>query len=81
MKFEFTDRIREIAGLANELSSYDRVYKYLCDLTHCDINTIGYYQDHERYSYKGASREALTNSLLWNVYLNWKFYLIFVDGN
>jgi len=62
------------------MTSYARIYKYLCNLTHCDINTIGYYQEDSHHSYKGSSREALMSSLLWNVYLNCKFYQVLQDG-
>ncbi len=81
MKFPYTFAIREIAALAEESYSYDKIYRYLCDMTHCDIKTIGYYQEDGHYSYKGSSREALMNSLLWNVYFNWKFYQAFLNGD
>ena len=81
VRFSYTNNIREIAKLAGELYSYDKIYKYLCDLTHCDINTIGYYQEDDHYTYKGASRETLMNSLMWNVYFSWKFYQVLLDGN
>jgi len=80
LTFLYTDKISKIAALANESNSYARIYKYLCNLTHCDINTIGYYQVGSHYSYKGSSREALMSSLLWNVYLNYKFYQVLLDG-
>ncbi|HWP97154.1 MAG TPA: DUF5677 domain-containing protein [Syntrophomonadaceae bacterium] len=78
--FQYTDRIWKIAELAYESNSYSRVYQYLCDLTHCDIDTIGYYQEGSRYSYKGSSKKALLNTLLWNVYMNNKFYEVLIDG-
>lgn len=79
MKFSYTDNISKIAALAEESNSY-QIYKYLCDLTHCDINTIGYYQEDAHYSYSGSSRKALMNSLLWNVFFNCKFYEVLLDG-
>lgn len=78
--FQFTDSIWKIAELANESNSYERVYKYLCDLTHCDIDTIGYYQEGSRYTYTGSSQKALLNTLLWNVYINYKFYNVLMNG-
>lgn len=78
--FQYTDKISKIAALANESNSYSRIYKYLCDLTHCDIDTIGYYQEGSHYSYKGLSRVALFNTLLWNAYMNNKFYNVLLDG-
>jgi len=79
MTFSYTDNISKIAALAEESNSY-QIYKYLCDLTHCDINTIGYYQEDAHYSYSGSSRKALMNSLLWNVFFNCKFYEVLLDG-
>lgn len=78
--FQYTDKIWKIAELANESNSYERVYRYLCDLTHCDIDTIGYYQKGSHYSYKGLSQKALLNTLLWNVYINNKFYNVLMNG-
>jgi len=49
-------------------------------LTHCDIHTIGHYQEDSNYSYKGSDRKTLFNNLLWNVYLNCKFYQVLIDG-
>lgn len=78
--FQYTNKIWKIAELANESNSYERVYKYLCDLTHCDIDTIAYYQEGLRYHYTGFSQTALLNTLLWNVYINYKFYNVLMNG-
>lgn len=78
-EFEYIDRIYDIAQKANETDSYRYLYKYLCEITHCNFITSGYYRDGVVYSYEKVNEVALYNVLLWSVYLNYKFYNCLIE--
>jgi hypothetical protein len=76
----YIDKVWTIAKSANEEFMYHMVYKYLCEITHCDFLTLGYYQDGETYTYKAKSLQAFVNVLTWNNYFNIKFLPILINN-
>lgn len=73
-EFDYIDKIYDMAKKAKETDSYKYLYKYLCEITHCNFITSVYYRDGAVYSYEKVNEVALYNVLLWSVYLNYKFY-------
>ncbi|WP_221563171.1 DUF5677 domain-containing protein [Alkalihalobacillus sp. TS-13] len=71
--------IKGIADKAEEEVSYNNVYSFLSEITHCNFLTSGYYREGIDYSYSMVNEIALVNTLLWNVYFNIKFYGLFID--
>lgn len=76
----YISQVRSIAIKANEDITYEHVYSYLCDITHCNLITSSYYRDGIHYSYELVSKEAEFNVLLWNVYFNYKFYNTLIEA-
>ncbi|WP_029098171.1 DUF5677 domain-containing protein [Brevibacillus thermoruber] len=79
-EIEYINTIWNIALNANEKDTYKLVYSYLCDITHCNFVTSGYYRNGTQYSYELKNEIALYNVLLWNVFLNIKFYNVLIAG-
>ena len=75
----YIDKIYDIAKKAKEEISYKYLYKYLCEITHCNFITSGYYRDGVVYSYKKENMIALYNLLLWSIYINYKFYNCLIE--
>ncbi|PIC94627.1 hypothetical protein CSV69_15800 [Sporosarcina sp. P26b] len=78
--FEYFYQINTIAEKANETITYESLYSYLCEITHCNFLTSGYYRNGTNYSYKNESPSALLNVLLWNVFLNLKFFNTLIEA-
>lgn len=79
-EYEYIEQVRSIAKKAMETDTYDHIYSYLCEMTHCNFITSGYYRDGIIYSYELISEKALYNVLLWNVYFNLKFYNTLIEA-
>lgn len=75
----YIDKIYDIAKKAKEEVSYKYLYKYLCEITHCNFITSGYYRDGAVYSYEKENMIALYNLLLWSIYINYKFYNCLIE--
>lgn len=80
-EIKYISNISEIASAAEETISYKHIYSYLCDLTHCNIVTSGYYREMCEYSYELANKRALWNVLKWSIYFNLKFYKALIEAN
>jgi hypothetical protein len=78
--FKYISSVWEIAKSANEESTYNYVYSFLCEITHLNMLTSGYYRKGIEYSYSLSSKIAKYNALLWNVYLNIKFYYTLIES-
>ncbi len=76
----YIDKVWTIAKTANEEFTYRMIYKYLCQISHCDFLTLGYYQDGETYTYKAKSIQAFLNVLIWNNYFSIKFLPILINN-
>nr|WP_285842629.1 DUF5677 domain-containing protein [Ureibacillus chungkukjangi] len=79
-EFDFINQIKSIAIKANEKITYEYIYPYLCDITHCNLITSAYYRDGIKYSYDKVNEQAKFNVLLWNVYFNLKFYNTLIEA-
>ncbi len=79
-EFNYIHSISSIANQANERVSYEHIYSYFCDITHCNFITSAYYRDGVNYSYEMVNDLALYNVLLWNVYFSIKFYITLIDA-
>ncbi|ERI11706.1 hypothetical protein HMPREF0083_00226 [Aneurinibacillus aneurinilyticus ATCC 12856] len=79
-EIQYINTISKIAKKSKEQDTYRIVYSYLCDITHCNIITSGYYRNGIQYSYELKNEIALYNALLWSVFLNIKFYNVLIVG-
>lgn len=78
--FEYISSVWKIAEIANEETTYKFVYSFLCEVTHLNMLTSGYYREGTSYSYTLTSGIAKHNALLWNVYFNLKFYQVLIES-
>lgn len=77
---KYISSVWEVAKSANEESTYNFVYSFLCELTHLNMLTSGYYREGITYFYSLSSEISKYNVLLWNVFLNMKFYYTLIES-
>ncbi|WP_332647141.1 DUF5677 domain-containing protein [Lysinibacillus sp. 54212] len=77
----YISSIKEIAIKAGEKSSYRHIYRFLCEQTHCNLLTSGYYREGVYYSVDNGTEGAKLNVILFNVGLCLKLYNACLDSD
>lgn len=67
VEIEYISSISDIAKRAKESKSHKYIYKFLCEQTHCNFITSGYYREGVFYSLNSKSEQAKTNVILFNI--------------
>lgn len=72
----YISSISKIAYGAGESTSYKHIYKFLCEQTHCNFLTSGYYRNETGtyYTLENGTDGARHNVMLFNVGFCLKFY-------
>lgn len=77
----YISNIKEIAIKAGERASHRHIYRFLCEQTHCNFITSGYYREGVYYSVNNGADGAKVNVILFNVGFCLKLYYACVESD
>ena len=79
-EIQYINEIKQIARHANEVDSYKNIYKFLCEVSHCNFLTSGYYRDNIHYDIQNGLSGAKINALVLNIGISLKMFEAYVES-
>lgn len=73
-EIEYISKIQKIAEEAGEKDSHNNTYNFLCELSHCNFLTSGYYRNGKNYTLTNDVDRTKNNVLLLNMDFSLKLY-------